>query len=37
VHESAIAWLDVLIATKRQHAVEDEAERQQVHCDKRHP
>ena len=26
-HESAIAWLDVLIATKRQHAAEDEAER----------
>ena len=26
VHESAIAWLDVLIATKRQHAAEDEAE-----------
>ena len=26
-HESAIAWLDPLIATKRQHAAEDEAER----------
>ncbi|WP_267424341.1 hypothetical protein [Methylobacterium sp. GC_Met_2] len=28
VHESAIAWLDVLISTKRQHAAEDQAERQ---------
>ena len=25
-HESAIAWLDLLIATKRQHAAEDEAD-----------
>ena len=24
-HETAIAWLDLLIATKRQHAAEDEA------------
>ena len=27
-HEVSIAWLDVLIATKRQHAAEDEAEQQ---------
>lgn len=27
VHESAIAWLDELIATKKRHAAEDEAER----------
>lgn len=26
-HEKAIAWLDLLIATKQQHAAEDEAER----------
>lgn len=26
-HEKAIAWLDLLIATKKQHAAEDEAER----------
>ncbi|MCJ2102491.1 hypothetical protein [Methylobacterium sp. E-046] len=26
-HESAVAWLDLLIATKKQHASEDEAER----------
>ena len=26
-HESAVAWLDLLIATKKQHAAEDEAER----------
>lgn len=26
-HEKAIAWLDMLIATKKQHAAEDEAER----------
>ena len=25
-HESAIAWLDLLIATKRRHATEDDAE-----------
>ncbi|MCJ2015828.1 hypothetical protein MKK84_00035 [Methylobacterium sp. E-065] len=30
VHESAIAWLDVLIATKKRHAAEDEAERRNV-------
>ncbi|WP_267425999.1 hypothetical protein [Methylobacterium sp. GC_Met_2] len=30
VHESAIAWLDVLIATKRKHAAEDEADRQRA-------
>ena len=29
-HESAVAWLDLLIATKRQHAAEDEAERQRA-------
>jgi hypothetical protein len=28
VHEKAIAWLDLLIATKRQHAAEDEVDRQ---------
>ena len=28
-HEEAIAWLDLLIATKRQHAAEDEVDRQQ--------
>ncbi|MCJ2098915.1 hypothetical protein [Methylobacterium sp. E-046] len=28
-HETAIAWLDLLIATKKQHAAEDEAGRQQ--------
>lgn len=27
-HEEAIAWLDLLIATKGQHATEDEEERQ---------
>jgi hypothetical protein len=26
-HETAIAYLDLLIATKKQHAAEDEAER----------
>ncbi|MFB0488373.1 hypothetical protein ABIE45_000959 [Methylobacterium sp. OAE515] len=26
-HEDAIAYLDLLIATKKQHAAEDEAER----------
>jgi hypothetical protein len=26
IHESAIAWLDELIATKKRHAAEDEAE-----------
>jgi hypothetical protein len=26
-HESAVAWLDLLIATKKQHAAEDEVER----------
>ncbi|QGY02374.1 hypothetical protein MMSR116_11185 [Methylobacterium mesophilicum SR1.6/6] len=26
-HESAIAWLDELVATKKRRAVEDEAER----------
>lgn len=26
-HERAIAWLDELIATKKRHAAEDEAER----------
>ena len=30
VHEVAIAWLDLLIATKRQHASEDELERQRA-------
>ncbi|MFB0491341.1 hypothetical protein ABIE45_003927 [Methylobacterium sp. OAE515] len=29
VHESAIAYLDMLIATKKQHAAEDEVERRQ--------
>lgn len=29
-HEIAIAYLDLLIATKRQHAAEDEAERRRV-------
>ena len=29
-HELAIAWLDLLIATKRQHASEDELERQRA-------
>ena len=29
-HESAVAWLDLLIITKRQHAAEDEAERQRA-------
>jgi hypothetical protein len=29
-HESAVAWLDVLIATKKQHAAEDKAERRQL-------
>lgn len=29
-HEGAIAWLDLLIATKKRHAVEDEAERRQA-------
>jgi hypothetical protein len=27
-HEQAIAWLDMLIATKKQHAAEDKADRQ---------
>ena len=27
-HEEAIAWLDLLIATKKRHAAEDEADRQ---------
>jgi len=27
-HESAIAWLDVLIATKKQHSAEDEGRRE---------
>ena len=30
VNESAIAWLDVRIATKRQHAAKDEAERRRA-------
>ena len=30
MHESAIAWLDVLIATKRQHAAKDEVDRQRA-------
>lgn len=30
-HEKAIAWLDLLIATKKQHAAEDEAERRSGH------
>ena len=29
-HELAIAWLDLLIATKKQHASEDELERQRA-------
>ena len=29
-HKLAIAWLDLLIATKRQHASEDELERQRA-------
>ena len=29
-HESAVAWLDLLIATKKQHAAEDEVERQRL-------
>jgi hypothetical protein len=30
VHESAIAWLDVPIATKKPHAAEDERDRRWV-------
>ena len=30
VHESAIAWPDVLLATERQHAAEDEEGRQRA-------
>lgn len=29
IHESAIAWLDELIAAKKRHAAEDEAERRE--------
>lgn len=29
-HELAIAWLDLLIATKKQHASEDEVEHQRA-------
>ena len=29
-HESRVAWLDVLIATKKQHAAKDEAERRPI-------
>ena len=29
-HGTAIAWLDLLIATKRQHAAEDEAMRRRA-------
>ncbi|WP_345819952.1 hypothetical protein ABC766_27360 [Methylobacterium fujisawaense] len=29
-HEMAIAWIEEVIAAKRRHAVEDEAERQRV-------
>ncbi|MCJ2097683.1 hypothetical protein [Methylobacterium sp. E-046] len=29
-HEMAIAWLDLVITTKKQHAAEDEADRQRA-------
>ena len=29
-HESAVAWLDLVIATKKQHAAEDEADRRRA-------
>ena len=31
MHESAIAWLDVWVATKKRHAAEDLGERQANH------